>query len=438
MLQATDSFHKKLVEIGGEYAVKSNALEQRSSRINRFVQNPIVELKPRHFPIQEFLGRAFAINHFRGGVVATVFARSTTTLSRGRRTNLFAGDFSRRGDFAPGCRFRHAPSVFLSQLYSNRVMLIASPAVMAQSTEIATWWGRHRLPPDRADLWAIGSLQILVEHFEASWRLHWRHVAETPVKSSTDAAARRTLGISREQVAQFLGNPRPASAISPHFGAKVHSVTIPSSNPNEDLIFSPILPEESLIMSLGAAAVLDPGEKLSMGFQIPLSVRVETVSGQKASREACEIPLAPMIRTWGGTTPLSGELALTPDTPLYVERWSDLKPRLDVAGVAVSIINRGSDSVFIDRILIPSSRLSLFHSPQTGFWCDSLVLEPHSDEGGITSISKTERTFPREAGATTLVMNARQAVSESTAMKGLASFRSTIGTSVENLFKERG
>ncbi|CAN5619353.1 hypothetical protein BH10BDE1_BH10BDE1_09090 [soil metagenome] len=309
---------------------------------------------------------------------------------------------------------------------------------MAQSTEIATWWGRHRLPPDRTDLWAIGPLEILAEHFEHSWRLHWRHVAKNESASSPLITASRTLGISREQIAQFLGNPRPPSAISPHFGAKVQSVTIPSANPNEDLIFSPILPEEPLIMSLGAAAVLDPGERLSVGFQIPLSIRVETVAGQKASREACEIPLAPLIRTWGGTTPLNGELALTTDKATRIERWSDVQPRLDVAGVAVSVVNRGSDSVFVDRLLIPSSRLALFHSPQTGFWCDSLILETNSDEGGITSLAQTERTFPREAGTPTLVMNARQSPSESAAMKGLASFRSTIGTSVENLFKERG
>ena len=191
-------------------------------------------------------------------------------------------------------------------------------------------------------------------------------------------------------------------------------------------------------MSLGAAAVLDPGERLSLGFQIPLGIRVETVSGQNASREACEIPLAPMIRTWGGTTPLNCELALTPDKPTRIERWTDSQPRLDVAGVAVTVLNRGADSVFVDRILIPSARLSLFHSPQTGFWCDSLILSANSDDGGITNSSLTERAFPREAGAPTLVMNARQNANESTAMKGLANFRSTIGTSVENLFKERG
>jgi hypothetical protein len=191
-------------------------------------------------------------------------------------------------------------------------------------------------------------------------------------------------------------------------------------------------------MSLGAAAVLDPGEKISTGFQIPLSIRVETAAGQNPAREACEIPIAPMIRTWGGTTPLKGELALTPDKATRVERWGDLQPRLDVAGLALTILNRGSDPVFVDRLLIPCSRLALFHSPQSGFWCDSLILEANADVGGITNNSRTERVFPREAGATTLVMNARQGANGSTTMKGLANFRSTIGTSVENLFKERG
>lgn len=303
---------------------------------------------------------------------------------------------------------------------------------MAQSNEIATWWGRHRLPVDRTDLWTLGSLEIMAEHHEAFWRLHWRHTA---LKKTTTV---RTTALTPEDVDAFTQNPQPLSAISPYFAAKTQSVTIPAASPNEDLIFSPVLPEESLILSLGAAAVLDPGERLVTGFRIPLSIRVETINGQSPAREACEIPLLPLVRTWGGTNPLNGELALTPDQPLRVERWSDVKPRLDVAGMAVVIINKGSDSVFVDRLLIPMARLSLFHSPQSGFWTDSVILEANSDFSGITSVTATERALPREAGSTSLVSGPRQLPNESPALKGFATFRSTIGNSVENLFKERG
>ncbi len=246
------------------------------------------------------------------------------------------------------------------------------------------------------------------------------------------------MGVSPDRMQNFLTGPAPRSAMSPYFPAKIQSIATPATNPNEDLIFSPILPEESLVLSLGSAVVLDPGEKIITGFQIPLTIRVETAAGQEAPREACEVPLYPLVRTWGGTNPLNGELAMTPDRLLRVERWSSQKPRLDMAGLAIQIVNRGTDSVFVDRILIPSSRLSLFHSPQSGFWCDSLVLEANSDLGGITAFERTERSFPREAGSPTLVTHARQTPTESAALKGLATFRSTIGTSVENLFKERG
>jgi hypothetical protein len=176
---------------------------------------------------------------------------------------------------------------------------------------------------------------------------------------------------------------------------------------------------------------------MQLGYLIPLVIRVETVSGQSAPREACEIPLLPFVRTWGGTRPLDGELALTPHEPLRVERWSEVKPRLDVAGLSISIVNRGSDSVFVDRISIPCERLALFHSPQSGFWCESLILHAEADIDSSRALMAptTERALPREAGATTLVAHARQTPSTT---KGLSSLRSTIGTSVENLFKERG
>lgn len=318
---------------------------------------------------------------------------------------------------------------------------------MAQISEIATWWGRHRVPADRTDLWKLGPLEIMAEHHENLWRIHWRYAgtlgaaaafvpgAAAPATAATNT---RTIGLSPDQVRDFTALPQPPSAISPYFAAKTQSVTIPAANPNEDLIFSPVLPEEPLIFSLGSAAVLDPGERLTIGFFIPLAIRVETAAGQGTPREACEISLLPLIRTWGGTTPLNGELALTPDRPMRVERWSEVRPRLDAAGLSVTVVNQGTDSVFIDRMLIPCLRLSLFHSPQTGFWCDSLILYANSDLGGVNSVVGTERTFPREAGTPTLVNHARQLPSESAALKGLANFRSTIGNSVENLFKERG
>lgn len=312
---------------------------------------------------------------------------------------------------------------------------------MAQTSEIATWWGRHRVPVDRVDIWSVGPLDIMVEHHENFWQIHWRHVGHAA--STTKVPNSRSMGVSPDEARSFLESKQLPSATSPHFPAKIHSITIPASNPNEDLIFSPALPEESLIFSLGSAAVLDPSESLQIGFLVPLFIRIETASGQSVPREACEIPLLPLVRTWGGTKPLSGELALAPHNPVRVDRWSEIRPRLDVANLAVTVVNRGSDSLFVDRLAVPCAKLALYHSPQTGFWCEKLVLHAEAGFEGLTDNAgvandRQERGLPREAGATTLVSHARQTPSESAAMKGLASFRSTIGTSVENLFKERG
>lgn len=303
---------------------------------------------------------------------------------------------------------------------------------MTQTNEIATWWGRHRLPPDRCDLWTLGPLELMVEHFESFWRIQWRYV------SPVERAASRLTGVTPQALKLFRFGPSKASSISPYFEAKIQSVTVPASSPNEDLIFTPLLPEESLILSLASSAILDPGEKLKLGFLLPLSLRIETAAGQNPSREVCEIPLWPLVRTWGGVTPMDGELALTPAEVLPVERWGDLKPRLDVAGLSIEVTHHGTDSVFIDRILTPTGKLSLFHSAQTGFWTDQLLLKANPEFGGIRALSSTQRVFPREAGAPTLVANAREGNGESAALRGLQNFKTTIGTSVENLFKERG
>lgn len=285
---------------------------------------------------------------------------------------------------------------------------------------------------DRFDLWSIGPLEILTERRESNWRISWKQIHR-----SSSSFARRAVGISPE-AATLVRTPSP-SALSRYHPSPVRTLTIPSTSPNEDLIFAPVLPDAQLRMRLPFPAELEAGEKLSLGFLLPLVIRIEIATAHGSSREACEIPIHPLAATWLGSDPQVGAVGFCPVPVLAVDRWSDHRPRLDYAGCTIHLINQGGASVMIDEVTVPCGKLSLYHSPQTGFWTESMTIDVTN-----TLHPKVEKQFPKDAGTPVLVQAARTVAKSpipgaaANGMKSIAAFGSNIGTSVESFFRERG
>jgi hypothetical protein len=285
---------------------------------------------------------------------------------------------------------------------------------------------------DRFDIWSIGPLEILTERRESNWRITWKQIHRTH-----SSFARRAVGISPEAAA-LTRSPSP-SALCRYHPSPVQTLTIPSTSPNEDLVFAPVLPDAQLRMKIPFQAALEAGEKLTIGFLLPLVIRIDIATTHGGTREACEIPIHPLAATWLGSNPQIGTVGLCPVPVLSVERWSDYRPRLDYAGCNIHLINQGGTTLLIDEVTLPCGKLSLYHSPQTGFWTESMTIDVTN-----TLQPKIEKQFPKDAGAPVLVQPAR-IVAKSTApgaaangIKSIAAFGSNIGTSVGSFFKERG
>ncbi|MDX9731912.1 MAG: hypothetical protein RBT63_09090 [Bdellovibrionales bacterium] len=308
-----------------------------------------------------------------------------------------------------------------------------------------TWWGRHRVPPDRADLWSIGPLDLLTERRENHWLFQWRYVWRNQELNS--ALRRLNVGTGfgsgfgtsfgsgsagSRQTSSLVANQQVRSAFSRYLEAKPESLAVPSLNPNEDLIFSPLMPDHALILNARHPFTLAPGERLSTGFMIPLFLRVELAGSHTAGtstlgRTVCELPLLPLTTTWVGPNPMQGEIALTSKQCLAIDQWKTYRPRLDAAALSVHILNQTSKEFTVERVAIPCEQLSLHHSPQTGFWCENLTLETRNGFNGITFITKIDRTMPKEAGSTNLVAKPRQVSEEPRSFRGLAEFRHLFG-----------
>lgn len=285
---------------------------------------------------------------------------------------------------------------------------------------------------DRIDLWSIGPLEILTERRDSNWKISWKQVHR-----NNSIFARRTVGITPD-AAIAAKSPSP-SALCRYHPSLVRTLTIPSTSPNEDLIFSPVLPDVHLRMNLPAQATLESGEKLTIGFLLPLMIRVDIATAHGGSREACEVPIHPMAATWLGSDPQVGAVGFCPVPVLSVERWSDHRPRLDYASCTIHLVNQGNVAARIDDVTVTCGRLALYHSPQTGFWTESMTL----DAANVLP-PKIEKQFPKDAGAPVLVQAARTVTKSpvpaaaANGIKSIAAFSSNLSTSVESFFRERG
>jgi hypothetical protein len=279
-----------------------------------------------------------------------------------------------------------------------------------KTTEISTWWGRHKQAQDRDDLWSIGPVDLISERRDNFWRFTWRHV-HRPESFPT----RRIMGVSRQVMSFENGSSaelspnlmmdrteKVFSALSRYYSPKSSSLLVPTMSPNEDLIFTPTYPVNLLRISLRSSVNIGSGERFNFGILIPLSIQVELAASHGSSRLVTDVPIHPLSKTWAGPNPTSGSIVSVPNPSLTVERWSAHEPRLDFAACPVSVFNQSGSTQKLDDITVPTNKLSLFHSPQTGFWSDTLNIEV----SGLQPIG-TEKNFPKDAGQPVLVKGPR-------------------------------
>jgi len=297
-----------------------------------------------------------------------------------------------------------------------------------------TWWGRTSLRIRTAQLWQIGSLDLLIERTSSEFSVSWRHAART-VSSIASVANAVTNGptvnkrhlSNPSDAAAIRTAPNPASPLSPFIQAPFQTQAFAMhSSPSDDLTFTPVLPQAPLAVYFATPLTLEPNEKLTFGACLPLEIKIE--SG--GSRVICAVPLEPFSKTWFGPNALYGELALSINRTTVYSALDETLPRPDQARAALTVRNSNGTPLTVDRLLIPCSRLSLFHSPQTGFWTDSITIDVRGDEHNIF---QADRSLPREAGPSQFV----QLVANPRAQER-ASINELALKNFKNLFKERG
>jgi hypothetical protein len=169
----------------------------------------------------------------------------------------------------------------------------------------------------------------------------------------------------------------------------------------DDLIFAPMLPDRAMIVRLNSELNVLPGEEVSLFILTPLFMKIEQAKPEKS---LCEIPIYRPSDTWFGPMDSTGTIAYANPSRAYLD-FKEVPLRPHTAITAITIRNNGQTQLHLDRINVPSTRLSLFHSATSGFWTDRLTLERRDDDE--MAILRLDKRPPQEAGTTEFVTGPR-------------------------------
>jgi hypothetical protein len=257
---------------------------------------------------------------------------------------------------------------------------------MMNTTNFSSWWGRHSIDANRALLWQIGPLQLWMQNRGSQIRMIWTHGPDwlDPRVRTVPAGGTDVPPVHAEEVTCIFG-----------------------ATGNDEVIFSPTLPNRSVVTRMAKPMRVMPGEETTLYVLSPLWLRIETAN---SNRLLHELPIFRFSDTWFGPMSSAGDLCYSSTSAAFLD-LREVPLRLHCVISAVRIRNLGNDYLPLERVNIPLPRLSLFFSPRTGFWTDSITLE-RKDNTEMASI-RLERQPPADANPSQFIIGPRQATAES-------------------------
>lgn len=249
-----------------------------------------------------------------------------------------------------------------------------------------TWWGRHSTQLERIDCWQIGPLHLWVHPLPYRMAITWKQQGDWLNPHVRSMPGEKT-------------DPPPASATT--------VICAYGHGAKDDLIFSPSLPDRSMIVRLNSELNVLPEEQVSLFILTPLFLRIDRADPQK---NLCDIPIHRSSDTWFGPMDSTGALGYASPSRAYLD-LKEVPLRPHTAITSITIRNLGRTQLHLDRINVPSKRLSLFHSQTTGFWTNRLGLDRNEDDE--MAHLRLDRQPPSEAGATEFVVGPRSPEEES-------------------------
>ncbi len=254
-------------------------------------------------------------------------------------------------------------------------------------------WAQHALDVgDGAELHA-GMLRLWVGRGVHDWTLGWRYAPE-----------------GRDPVMAVV-----LSADEPALDDEVQRCSYAFPHSQGPLVLAPMLADRPVIVQPMHELTVAPRSLVQLYVTTSLWVGVRAEGGEQLLRE---LPLVQPKQTWFGPSTIEGEWCYAGRLPL-MRLAEGISSRPHRATTPLLIRNRSTEPLAVVRARLPVPRLSLFRSPDGGFWTSrvSVVRREGSDQVEVEVLPRA----PDEAGQAVLVAPARDQGSDNVVSRALGS-----------------
>jgi len=207
------------------------------------------------------------------------------------------------------------------------------------------WWGEHSLADGQVLVCRIGPLRLSIHRLTHEWRVAHRRDLDDSVDVKTE------LGTDEldepDTVDRFLEQQTPALCS-----------------------LAPALADRSVVSRPEKPFHVPAGESTTLYVSSPVWVRV--AEGEER-RTLLELPAAVPSDTWFGSSTREGELCYASRTHGRL-RLEDVPLRPHRAVTPVTIENRGTGHLRLERLSLPTPYLSLFAGPGDALYTEAVTL----------------------------------------------------------------
>jgi len=254
------------------------------------------------------------------------------------------------------------------------------------------WWGRFSVPLHGGLGWRIGPFELGVFREDREYRIH-HFRGEDPLSDVLSAAE------PREDVPEC---PEEWSALRFALGEAGGTVLLEPAGPDRTVVSRPETP-------LGVL----PGERVDLYVSTPLWVRV--YAGE-AALPIVDLPSVRISDTWFGRDTREGMLCYATRTAARLH-LDNLPLRPHRAVTKVTVENRASAILQIERLNLPMPSLGLFSDAAGHLWTASVTIR-HEERSGESAVS-LGTTPGREAGEANPISEPRESPHKGLLQKGL-------------------
>ena len=254
---------------------------------------------------------------------------------------------------------------------------------MIQSDQFqATWWGQLDLNYEQTAQWVIGPLKLAVQRLPNEWQVAYEPDELIDLEATEWQQTTVALDISALNY------------------ANTERYVVGQTSKN--LRIRPTLADRPIITRPFTPLYVPAGEQTVIFVSSPLWVSVEVGDLPKILQE---IPIQRPSDTWFGPSTMEGELCYASRT--YGRLHLDNIPvRSHRAITQVTIRNRATSQLLVERLSLPVPYLSIFETSEGLLWTQAVKMMRTRDTGMATL--DVEAGPPKEAGEVKLICGPRQ------------------------------